>query len=112
MQIYCVRSTHHRISRCAILASIAMVWANLAAIAGNLESTSARLLASNCSQCHGPSEGAPGFDMLLGKAPNKLYGKLKKYQSGAEGEGIMTRHALGYTDQQLHDLAEWLSKQR
>jgi cytochrome c553 len=37
---------------------------------------------------------------------------MHKYQSGAEGEGIMTRHALGYTEQQLRDVVEWLSQQR
>jgi len=71
-----------------------------------------RLLASNCAQCHGMTDAAPGFDRLTGKAASKLLRKLHKYQSGAEGEGIMTRHAMGYTDQQLRDLAQWLSQQR
>jgi sulfide dehydrogenase cytochrome subunit len=53
-----------------------------------------------------------GFDRLTGKAASKLLRKLHKYQSGAEGDGIMTRHAMGYSDQQLRDLAQWLSQQR
>ncbi len=86
--------------------------ASTVCLAQSPASPAGRLLASNCSQCHGPSDDAPGFDSLLGKSPNKLFRKLKKYQSGAEGEGIMTRHASGYTDQQLRELAQWLSKQR
>lgn len=71
-----------------------------------------RLLASNCAQCHGTSEASPGFESLFGKSANKLFNELKEYQSGTEGEGIMARHAWGYTDQQLRDIAQWLSKQR
>jgi sulfide dehydrogenase cytochrome subunit len=71
-----------------------------------------RLLASNCAQCHGMTDSAAGFDRLTGKAASKLLRKLHKYQSGAEGDGIMTRHAMGYSDQQLRDLAQWLSQQR
>jgi cytochrome c553 len=71
-----------------------------------------RLLASNCAQCHGTTDAAPGFDRLTGKSASKLLRKMHKYQSGAEGEGIMTRHAMGYTEQQLRDLVQWLSQQR
>ena len=71
-----------------------------------------RLLASNCLQCHGRSEASPGFEKLTGKSASKLLKEMTEYRSGAEGEGIMARHALGYTDQQLHDIAQWLSSQR
>lgn len=104
---------HHRASGCAILAALMpMVWVNTASIAGNSATTSGRLLASNCSQCHGTNKTAAGFDTLMGKNADKLYKKLKKYQSGAEGEGIMARHASGYTDPQMRDIAQWLSRQR
>ena len=33
-------------------------------------------------------------------------------QAGKEGNGIMTKHAFGYTDAQLQALAAWLSTQR
>jgi cytochrome c553 len=55
---------------------------------------------------------AAGFDPLVGKPATKLIQKLQMYRSGAEGEGIMTRYALGYTDEQLRDIAQWLSRQR
>jgi cytochrome c553 len=80
--------------------------------AQNAVSPPGRLLASNCAQCHGTTDAAPGFDRLTGKSASKLLRKMHKYQSGAEGEGIMTRHAMGYTEQQLRDLVEWLSQQR
>lgn len=83
-----------------------------ASLAQGAASSTGRLLASNCAQCHGTTDAAPGFDRLTGKAASKLLRKLHKYQSGAEGEGIMTRHAMGYTEQQLRDLVQWLSQQR
>jgi len=71
-----------------------------------------RLLASNCFQCHGTNGQGPGFDRLAGKSASELYKELKEFQTGHEGDGIMARHALGYTDAQLRALAQWLSTQR
>jgi cytochrome subunit of sulfide dehydrogenase len=72
-----------------------------------------RLLASNCFQCHGTNGRGPGFDRLAGKSASELYKELKEYQSGKEGTNdIMARHAMGYTDAQLRQIADWLSRQR
>ena len=71
-----------------------------------------RLLASNCFQCHGTNGKGPGFDKLAGKSASELYKDLKEFQSGKEGDGIMARHAMGYTDAQLQALSQWLSTQR
>lgn len=71
-----------------------------------------RLLASNCFQCHGTNGAGPGFDRLAGKSSSEIYNEMKKFQSGAEGNGIMAKHSLGYTDAQLRLLANWLSTQR
>ncbi len=71
-----------------------------------------RLLASNCFQCHGTNGKGPGFDKLAGKSANEIYKDLAEFRSGKEGAGIMTQHALGYTDAQLRALSAWLSTQR
>ena len=71
-----------------------------------------RTLASQCAQCHGTNGRGPGFDRLAGKSANELYSELKEFQSGKEGNGIMAKHAMGYTDAQIRALADWLSKQR
>jgi cytochrome subunit of sulfide dehydrogenase len=60
---------------------------------------------------HGTHGNGPGFDRLAGKSASSIYNDLKEFQSGKEGEGIMARHALGYTDAQLQALAHWLSTQ-
>ena len=71
-----------------------------------------RLLASNCFQCHGTNGKGPGFDKLAGKSSNEIYKDLKEFASGKEGNGIMAKHAMGYTDAQLLSLSSWLSTQR
>ncbi len=71
-----------------------------------------RLLASNCFQCHGTNGKGPGFDTLAGKSASEIYNELREFKSGKEGNGIMAKHAMGYTDAQLLSLSSWLSTQR
>lgn len=74
-------------------------------------SPSGRLLASNCFQCHGTNGRGPGFDSLAGKPAREIYGELAEMRSGKEGQGLMTRHAMTYTDAQLRQLAAWFAAQ-
>ena len=101
-----------RLRRCFILASAACALMQASSAQGQ-DAVSppppGRLLASNCFQCHGPSDAAPGFDKLTGKSASKLYKELKKFRSGGEGENIMAYHARGFTDAQLRELTQWLS---
>lgn len=71
-----------------------------------------RLLASNCFQCHGTNGKGPGFETLAGKSASELYKDMKEFQAGKEGDNIMARHVMGYSDAQLQLLAQWLSTQR
>jgi len=71
-----------------------------------------RLLASNCFQCHGTNGKGPGFERIAGKSSLEVYKELKEMKAGGEGQGLMTKHALGYTDAQLRELSQWLSTQR
>jgi sulfide dehydrogenase cytochrome subunit len=71
-----------------------------------------RLLASNCFQCHGTNGKGPGFDSLAGKSSNEIYKELKEFQSGKEGNGIMAKHAMAYTDEQLKLMSAWFATQK
>ena len=67
-----------------------------------------RLLASNCFQCHG-TNGSGGFDRIKGST--EVLSELRKFASGEEDPtGIMAAHAVGYTDEQLQLIADYLSK--
>jgi cytochrome c553 len=85
----------------------------LASSAVHAQTTPAgRLLASNCFQCHGTNGKGPGFDSLAGKSANEIYKELVSFRSGKEGNGLMARHAMGYTDAQLKSLSAWLATQK
>jgi cytochrome subunit of sulfide dehydrogenase len=71
-----------------------------------------RLLASNCFQCHGTNGKGPGFETIAGKSANSLYEEMREMRAGKEGNGLMPKHAMGYTDAQLRLIADWLSRQR
>ncbi len=94
-----------------MLAAAATLAASPVALAQTTTSPPGRLLASNCFQCHGTNGNGPGFDTLAGAPAGKLFKKMKKYQSGKKDDGIMARHAMGYSDAQLRELAKWLSQQ-
>lgn len=86
----------------------------LAATVASAQTTagqSGRLLASNCFQCHGTNGKGPGFDTLAGKSSSEIYKELKEFQSGKEGNGIMARHAMAYTDAQMQLIADWFANQ-
>lgn len=71
-----------------------------------------RLLASNCFQCHGTNGRAvAGFEALAGKSAKEIYSELTEMRRPGEDKGIMTVHALGYTDAQLRAIANYLGTQ-
>jgi cytochrome c553 len=94
----------------ALAASVSTLAAS--AIAQTAVNVPGRLIASNCFQCHGTNGKGPGFDRIAGKSANEIYNELKEFQSGKEGQGIMARHSMGYTDAQMRSLSQWLSTQR
>ena len=106
--------TRSRARRCALGLglSAALLTGLTPARAQTAVSPAGRLLASNCFQCHGTNGKGPGFDKLAGKSPSELYKEMKEFQSGKEGDNIMARHVMGYSDAQLRALAQWLSTQR
>lgn len=95
-----------------VLATMAILAVSPATFAQTAVSPPGRLLASNCFQCHGTNGNGPGFDKLSGKSATKLFKEMKEYQSSEEGDGIMARHAMGYSDAQLRALSQWLSQQK
>ncbi len=79
----------------------------------NSLSSMGRLLASNCSQCHG-TNGSGGFDRLNGESADSLYNELREYalKSGSDADHIMSAHAKGYTDDQMRAIAVYLANIR
>jgi cytochrome c553 len=73
-----------------------------------ITTNSARLLASNCYQCHG-TYGTGGFERLAGESATEIYSELKELAASTSSNNIMAAHAAGYTDAQLRAIAAYLS---
>lgn len=71
-----------------------------------------RLLASNCFQCHGTNGKGSAFDPLAGLSASETFKKLREMKAGKEGNGIMPRHAMIYTDAQLQQIADWFASHK
>ena len=100
------------IKRFRVLIPLVVVVAGASTAAQAQVGQAGRLLASNCFQCHGTNGKGPGFDNINGKSVGEIYKKLKEFQAGKEGNGIMAKHSMGYTDAQMVALDKWLSTQR
>ena len=68
-------------------------------------STSGRLLASTCFQCHSTS----GFEGITGESPSELISELKEMRSRKVPESIMDLVARGLTDAQIREIAAYLA---
>lgn len=68
-------------------------------------STTGRLLASNCFQCHGTG-GVGGFDSIRGGDA----AEIKEYLTQTANSSIMAAHAQGYTSAQLNTIIAYLQK--
>ena len=68
-------------------------------------STTGRLLASNCFQCHGTG-GAGGFEGIRGGDA----AEIKEYLTQTASNSIMAAHAQGYTSAQLNAIIAYLQQ--
>ncbi|MBK8862841.1 MAG: cytochrome c [Betaproteobacteria bacterium] len=85
------------------IASARSASSGAATAAVTVPSTDGRLLASNCSQCHG-TLGTSGFGEIRGSDSSELTEFATKTANG----NIMAAHAQGYTPEQLLAIAAYL----
>ena len=76
-----------------------------ATAAVTVPSTDGRLLASNCSQCHG-TLGTSGFDNIRGSEASEVL----EYLTKTANRDIMAAHAQGYTRAQLQSIIAYLQQ--
>lgn len=67
-----------------------------------------KLLAGNCFQCHGTLGRGGPFESIAGESASELYSEMKSFQG--RSTSLMSVHANGYTDAQLHQIADFFSK--
>jgi cytochrome c553 len=86
---------------------VALPWSGHAAppAAPVVASTSGRLLASSCFQCHSSS----GFEGITGESASETISELTEMRARRIPEGIMDLVARGLTDAQIREIAAYLA---
>ena len=78
--------------------------------AGEYDSAKGQMLSLSCASCHG-SDGMSSSSMPtiggLGKAT--LYKALLDFKSGARPSTVMQKHAKGFSDEELEQIAFYFS---
>jgi sulfide dehydrogenase cytochrome subunit len=81
---------------------------SISSVAQAEDMTINRLLASQCSQCHGTNGYAVGdIDSLAGEEAKDLYEDLMDMRGEDRPEDIMDHQALGYTEDQIRRIAAY-----
>jgi cytochrome c553 len=71
----------------------------------------ATMLALSCASCHGTDGKSPGaIPSIAGTDKKYLYKALLDYKSGKRYGTIMSKHAKGFTDAELEQIAYYFSK--
>ncbi|MEW5894008.1 MAG: c-type cytochrome [Pseudomonadota bacterium] len=69
-----------------------------------------RTMAANCAYCHGPEGKSRGaIPRLAGLEKGYFIQQMKDFKSGARPSVVMQKHALGYTDEEIEQLAAWFA---
>ncbi len=89
-----------------LLVAVAVPWTGHAAPPEPVvASTSGRLLASTCFQCHSSS----GFEGITGESPSEIISELTEMRTRRTPEGIMDLVARGLSDAQIREIAAYLA---
>lgn len=93
------------------VAAAAMLGAG-AGPASALSENEVSVLAGTCANCHGTDGRSPGaIPAIAGQDYDILREQLLAFKAGeVEGATVMTRHATGYTDEELDALARYFSE--
>jgi sulfide dehydrogenase cytochrome subunit len=93
-------------NRLMLLIALGIISTTSVALAEDM--TVNRLLASQCSQCHGTDGYAVGdIDSLAGEEAKDLYEDLRDMRKEDRPENIMNHQALGYTEDQIRRIAAY-----
>jgi sulfide dehydrogenase cytochrome subunit len=78
------------------------------------ETPSASMLGYTCAGCHGTNgnSNGPATPSLAGASKEYIIDAMNAYASGDRASTIMARIAKGYTEDEIHALADFFSKQK
>jgi sulfide dehydrogenase cytochrome subunit len=69
----------------------------------------AAIIATTCYTCHGTKGVSPGsIPSINDISPERMVNILEGYRSGQRASTVMGRHASGYTDEEIKEVAEYI----
>jgi len=91
--------------------SLTLATAAQAESTANVESLQTKVLAAACANCHGTDGRTSGaIPSIAGRPAFVLESKLQAFKRGEDQDAtVMSRHASGYTDEELAALAQYFS---
>lgn len=105
------KSRYYRYPKAGLLLLLVLTLQQFAYAEGNTE-LRAKVLASNCTTCHGPNGiGSRKIPKLKGLNHQDIMESMRGFQNGEEKSTIMSRHAKGYSREELKLLADYFATQ-
>ncbi len=94
--------------------SILTVAITLLALASSTAAANGQRLYATCAACHGTNGAGAGnaLPLLAGQPKDALVASMRAFKTGARPATIMHQIAKGYTDEQIEQIAVYLSKQK
>lgn len=94
------------------LQAVCVMFATTPVMAQGVEITRGALLANTCAACHGTDGKSPGsIPVIAGKPADYIIKTFKEFSTGERPSTVMGRHAKGYTEEELKQIAEYFAKQ-
>ena len=99
-----------RMSRSFSLSILACTCLLISGVALAEPITRGMLIGAMCETCHGPDgTGVPGAPDITGLEVADMVEIMQAFVTGEESTTIMDRHAEGYTEQELVEMAEYFA---
>jgi sulfide dehydrogenase cytochrome subunit len=77
------------------------------------ELTRGAMLSASCEGCHGTNGHSPGsIPDISGKSAEFIHISLEEFRSGERASTVMTRHAKGYTDEEILLIADYFAQRK
>ena len=100
---------HHYIKSLCLAISILFVVGLTQAV----EITQGAMLGNSCAACHGTGGKSPGsIPSLQGKSAEFILKALTEFRDGSRASTVMGRHASGYSDAEIKQIAEFFAAQK
>lgn len=84
------------------------------ALASGTAAADGQRLYATCAACHGTSGAGKGdaLPKLAGQPKDALVASMRAFQTGTRPATIMHQISKGYTDEQIEEIAVYLSRQK